>query len=140
MPQPKANTSHHEAITFTCFKSINQLLAACQMCEWLPRVLFLLTTLPSHQIQWVAMMKFLSNNPLCLTLLFFLTTTPTLIPHLTTWNINRICRCRWRCRCILLLHKGISIYWRKAGINIKTNAVRFSKHATSLCFAFIFLQ
>ena len=46
----------------------------------LGRVIFFPTTLPLHQTQWVAAMQFLCNDALCLKLLSFLTTTPTLIP------------------------------------------------------------
>ena len=37
VPEPKSNTSHYGAIALTCFKSINQLFTACQVCNWLPR-------------------------------------------------------------------------------------------------------
>ena len=62
VPEPMANTSHYGAIALTCLKSINQLFTACQVCNRLPRVIFFPTTLPSHQVQWLVTMNFLTND------------------------------------------------------------------------------
>ena len=62
VPQPMANTLHYGASALTCFKSINKLFTACPVCNRLPRVIFFPTTLPSHQVQWLATMNFLTND------------------------------------------------------------------------------